>query len=276
MGRERSNTRHVATVVSFHAHPDDEALLTGGTLARLAAEGHRVVIAVACDGIMGEATRPEGAARLDELQASASALGVARVEHLGYADSGAGPIVHPDPVDRARFVRADVDEAAERLAGILRREGADLLMSYDQAGGYGHPDHVRVHEVGQRAASMAGGVRVIEATLPREPVVALFKVTRLFRLTVRYDPEAIRNSFTPRTEITHRVNVRRFALQKRAAVAAHASQVHGNGRSARGMRLLLRVPTPVFGVLLGWEWFAEPGSASGSRRQGDVLLSSGT
>jgi LmbE family N-acetylglucosaminyl deacetylase len=260
--------------VSFHAHPDDEALLTGGTLARLAAEGHRVIIAVACDGVMGEATGPEGAARLNELQSSASALGVARVEHLGYADSGAGPILYPDPPDRARFVRADVDEAAIRLADILQREDADLLMSYDRAGGYGHPDHVRVHEVGQRAASMAGGMRVVEATLPREPVVAMFKLTRLFRLTVRYDPEAIRGSFTPRTEITHRVNVRRFAAQKRAAVAAHASQVHGNGRNARGIRLLLRLPTPVFGVLLGWEWFAEPGSTSRSGRQGDVLVPS--
>jgi len=201
-------------------------------------------------------------------------MGVARVEHLGYADSEAGPILHPDPPDRARFVRADVDDAADRLADILRREDADLLISYEQAGGYGHPDHVRVHEVGQRAAFMAGGVRVIEATLPREPVVAMFKLTRLFRLTVRYDPEAIKNSFTPRTDITHRVNVRRFAPQKRAAVAAHASEVHGNGRNARGMRLLLRIPTPVFGVLLGWEWFAEPGAASGSRRLGDVLLPS--
>lgn len=267
-------TWHMATVVSFHAHPDDEALLTGGTLARLVAEGHRVVIAVACDGVMGEAAGPEGAARLNELRASASVLGVARVDHLGYADSGAGPILHPDPPDRARFVRADVDEAADRLADILRREDADLLISYDQAGGYGHPDHVRVHEVGQRAASTAGGVRLIEATLPREPVVALFKLTRLFRLTVRYDPEAIRNSFTPREMITHRVNVRRFAPQKRAAIAAHGSQVRGHGRNARGVRLLLRFPTPVFGALLGWEWFAEPGSASGSRRQGDVLLPS--
>jgi LmbE family N-acetylglucosaminyl deacetylase len=183
--------------------------------------------------------------------------------------------LHPDPPDRARFVRADVEEAADRLADILRREVADLLISYDQAGGYGHPDHVRVHEVGKRAASMAGGVRVVEATLPREPVAAIFKLTRLLRLTVRYDPEAIRNSFTPRAEITHRVNVRRFASQKRAAVAAHASQVNSNGRNARGVRSLLRVPIPVFGILLGWEWFAEPGSASGIGRRGDILVPSG-
>jgi hypothetical protein len=134
---------------------------------------------------------------------------------------------------------------------------------------------VRVHEVGRRAASMAGDVRVVEATLPREPVATMFKLTRLLRLTVRYDPKAIRNSFTPRAEITHRVNVRHFAPQKRAAVAAHASQVNGNGRNARGVRLLLRVPTPLFGVLLGWEWFTEPGSPLPKRRLGDILLPSG-
>jgi len=102
----------MATVVAFHAHPDDEVLLTGGTLARLAAEGHRVVIAVATDGIMGPATGPgiwSGTRdRLAELRASAAQLGAARVVHLGYADSG-----------------------------------------------YGHRDHVRVHEVGARGARRA-------------------------------------------------------------------------------------------------------------------------
>jgi LmbE family N-acetylglucosaminyl deacetylase len=89
----------MATVVAFHAHPDDEVLLTGGTLARLAAEGHRVVIAVATDGIMGPATGPgiwSGTRdRLAELRASAAQLGAARVVHLGYADSGHGRCCFP-------------------------------------------------------------------------------------------------------------------------------------------------------------------------------------
>jgi LmbE family N-acetylglucosaminyl deacetylase len=106
----------MATVVAFHAHTDDEVLLTGGTLARLAAEGHRVVIAVATDGIMGPATGPgiwSGTRdRLAELRASAAQLGAARVVHLGYADSGHGPVLFPDPPDRPRFVRADPGEAA--------------------------------------------------------------------------------------------------------------------------------------------------------------------
>lgn len=130
----------VATVVCFHAHPDDEALLTGGTLAMLSAQGHRVVLVVASDGIMGPAdsgkTGPGGRSRLDELTDAASALGAAQVVHLGYADSGHGPVLFPDPPDRQRFVRADIGQAAARLAAVLEEEHADLLISYDEAGGY--------------------------------------------------------------------------------------------------------------------------------------------
>ncbi|GAB3493323.1 PIG-L family deacetylase [Amycolatopsis cihanbeyliensis] len=143
----------MGTVLAFHAHPDDEVLLTGGTSALLAAQGHRVVLVVACDGVVGEATGASGRARLDELDAAAAVLGVASVVHLGYADSGHGPVLYPDPPDRARFVRADPEEAAGRLAALLRAERADILLSYDPQGGYGHRDHVRVHEVGARAAS---------------------------------------------------------------------------------------------------------------------------
>src|SRR6266568_2714018 len=201
----------MATVVAFHAHPDDEALLTGGTLARLVAEWHRVVLVVACDGEMGEARTNGGTERLDELRASGRVLGVARVVHLGYADSGHGPVLYPDPPDRARFVRADLDEAAARLAEVLREERADVLLSYDRRGGYGHRDHVRVYEVGARAAEMAGTARVLQATLPREPLLRVFNVARRLRLLVRYDPEVIRASYSARREITHRIDVRRYA-----------------------------------------------------------------
>ncbi|AYF73770.1 hypothetical protein D7D52_07740 [Nocardia yunnanensis] len=137
----------MATVVAFHAHPDDEIILTGGTLAKLAADGHRTVIAVASDG---HRELPDGAAapRLRELRASAEVLGVTRVEHLGYADSGHGPILYPNPPGRTLFVRADIDEAAQRLAALLADEQPAVLLSYDRHGGYGHRDHVRVHEVG--------------------------------------------------------------------------------------------------------------------------------
>jgi LmbE family N-acetylglucosaminyl deacetylase len=260
----------MAAIVAFHAHPDDEVMVTGGTLARLAAEGHRVVIVVACDGWMGERSEPGAGTRLEELRASAAILGAARVEHLGYADSGHGPVMFLDPRDRQRFARADVEEAAERLAAVIRAEHAELLLSYDAQGGYGHPDHVRVHVVGARAAELTG-VRVLEATLPRELVSNLVGTLLALRLLVRYDPSVLRSAFTPRAEITHRVSVRSYARQKQAALAAHWSQVKGTGRSARLMRFLLVLPPKLFGLALGLEWFAEPGAREGGTPLGDVL-----
>ncbi len=250
----------MGTVIAFHAHPDDEVLLTGGTLARLAAEGSRVIIAVATDGIVGPAAGAAGQARLSELRASAAVLGAARVVHLGYADSGHGPVLYPDPPGRVRFARADLEEAAGKLAALIRAEGADLLLSYDPHGGYGHRDHVRVHQVAARAARLAGGVRVLEATLPREMVAGLAAVTLPLRLVARFDLGDIRTCFVPRSAITRRVDVRRYAAQKRAALAAHQSQL-GNGRAGLLFRLLAGLPLPVFRLLCGREWFTDPGNS---------------
>src|SRR5258706_5971903 len=114
------------------------------------------------------------------------------------------------------------------------------------------------------------GVRVLEATLPRELVTWLSGPLRLLRLVVRYDSHSIRTGFTPRSAITHRVDVRRFASQKRAALAAHRSFVSGNGRTARLARALLALPVPVFGLFFGREWFVEPGAAP-TTTSGEIL-----
>jgi LmbE family N-acetylglucosaminyl deacetylase len=159
--------------VSFHAHPDDEALLTAGTLAGAAAAGHRVVLVFATSGEAGDADADTldgaetlGDRRRAEAMASADALGVARVVFLGYADSGLDGDATTDGNDT--FVGASPDEAAERLAGILREEGADVLTTYDVNGGYGHPDHKRVHQVGVAAAALAGTPVVLESTVNRD------------------------------------------------------------------------------------------------------------
>src|SRR5215472_2449651 len=144
----------MATIVAFHAHPGDEVLLTGGTIARLAAEGHRVVIVTATNGEIWPGEHQ--GRRLEELRASAAILGADKAVHLAYADSGHGPVLFDDPPGRTRFARADVAEAAVKLAALLAAERADLLLSYDPQGGCGHRDHVRVHQVGARAAELAG------------------------------------------------------------------------------------------------------------------------
>lgn len=248
----------MATIIAFHAHPDDEVLLTGGTLARLAAEGHRVTIVVACDGAVGPANN-----RLAEFRASAAILGAARAEHLGYADSGHGAVLPPDPPGRVRFARADLEEAAGRLAALIRAEHADLLLSYDPGGGYGHRDHVKVHEVGARAAEVTG-VRVLEATVPRELAVqAVSVLSRVGGLLNRYTRREASVAGTPRAAITHRVNVRRYAAQKQAALAAHRTPAYGTSRASRLFRLAVALPVPLFGLLAGREWFAEPGAVPG-------------
>ncbi|SEN16376.1 PIG-L family deacetylase [Actinacidiphila rubida] len=252
----------MATVVAFHAHPDDEVLMTGGTLARAAAEGHRVVLVVATDGVLDEVPAG-GSVRIAELRASAAALGAARVVHLGYADSGNGGTLLPDPADRPRFVRADPAEAAGRLADVLREERADVLLGYDANGGYGHRDHVRVHEVGRAAAESAGVRTVLEATVPRDLLVRGLRVVDRLRLPIRHDA-IVEDAYSPRSAIAYRVNVRRYARQKQAALAAHRSQVRGGGRLAPLLRLLLRLPAPVFGLILGYEWFTDASLPGGS------------
>jgi len=250
----------MATIVAFHAHPDDEVLLTGGTIARLSAEGHRVIIAVACDGDVWDG--PDRGRRLAELQASAAILGADRVVHLGYADSGYGPVLFDDPPGRTRFARADVEEAAGKLTALLAEVQADLLLSYDPGGGYGHRDHVRVHQVGARAARLAG-VRVVEATVPREVVIRFARPLLLLRLLSRHRLVEMRGYGLPQSAITHRVDVRRYAAQKRAALAAHRTPVSAQGRSGRLFRLLTKAPLPAYRAVCGTEWFAEPGGRTG-------------
>jgi len=246
------HARSVTTIVAFHAHPDDEALLTGGTLARAAADGHRVVLVVATIGMKG----PDPSRRA-ELEASATVLGVARVVHLGYAGSGHGEILYPDPPGWVRFVRASTDEAAARLVAILREEKASVLLSYDRNGGYGHRDHVKVHEVGKRAAELAGDVRLMEATIPRDAVARLVRIVRLFRIPFRYDIDTLLRAYSAKSEITHTFDVRRFARRKQAAIAAHSTQVKGTGRLAPLMRVITRLPAPLFGLAFNREWYID-------------------
>lgn len=260
----------MATVVALHAHPDDEVLLTGGTLACAASEGHRVVVVTATDGNTGEGSSEEPL-RMRELRASCSKLGVHRVVHLGYADSGRDEPMLPDPPGRVRFARADTDEAAERLAKILRAERADVLLSYDANGGYGHRDHVKVHQVGRNAAARVSVPVLLEATLPREPLVRALSFGCRLGLPLHETAKAFHGAYTPRAAITHRVDTRRAARLRRAALAAHRSQVHGTGRIAPLMRLALRLPVPIFGLLLGREWYVEPGAAPAYRLRSSIF-----
>jgi LmbE family N-acetylglucosaminyl deacetylase len=250
--------------VSFHAHPDDEALLVAGTLARAAAAGHRVVLVTATDGGAGLAASRFGTDqqlaghRMAELHASARAIGAHRVELLGYADSGLHGEVEP-AAGIEPFARADVEDAARRLAAVLREEDADVLTSYDPTGGYGHPDHVQVHRVGARAAELAGTPVVVEATVDRDLLVRAMRLGRRLRvLPAEVDVASFERAYSPRSQITHRIDVRGWTGAKRAAMAAHASQATADDGD-RTLAAFLRLPGPLYRLVLGREWFVQRG-----------------
>ncbi|WP_205849841.1 PIG-L deacetylase family protein [Nakamurella flava] len=253
------------TAVFLHAHPDDEALLTAGTMATLAARGHRVVLLVATAGEAGLAdaalqATDLGARRTAELAASAAALGVARTEVLGYADSGLGPEPGPvpPPGHLPRLADAAVDDVAVRVAAVLDAEDAALLTSYDAAGGYGHPDHVAIHRIGARAAQLAARTPVLlEATAPRDRLLAAAtRVNRLLPRRHRVDLGPWQSAYSATTDITHVIDVRGQARARRAAMAAHASQATGGIRTLGVFR---RIPSPLFGWAFGREWYRQPG-----------------
>jgi len=258
----------MGTLVCFHAHPDDEAISTGGSMARAAAEGHRVVLVVATDGAHGEV--PDDLAdgesladrRRAETAASADVLGVARVAWLGYGDSG---MTGWDQNDHDHtFHRADLDEAAGRLAAILREEDADVLTIYDWHGTYGHPDHIKVHHVGRRAGELAGSVRVVEATANRDAMATMIASAREAGIDIGspddadeaedFDPNGPAddgNPFgTPEDELTLAVDVGDFVQFKRASMRCHRSQITDSS-------FFLEMPDDVFAMAFGTEWFIE-------------------
>ena len=266
------------TLLAFHAHPDDESLLTAGTMARAAAHGHRVILVVATDGNEGLASSSFaadghlGERRMDELRESAQALGVARVEHLGYADSGLGPQTLPDPPGQTRFISAEVDQAARLLADILLAESVDVLLTYDANGGYGHRDHVQAHHVALRAAELARTPRVLYATVPRDLIChAVALAGRVYRFPAAFDPTTFARSYSPRADITHRINVIRYASAKRASMRAHASQASADSGADRTLAAFLRFPRPVYDVVFGREWFVDPARPPGLPGSRDVF-----
>ena len=256
----------MATVVFLHAHPDDECLTTGGTMARLAAEGHRVVLVTATDGALGEV--PEGlladgedlaTRRALELRASAAALGVAEQRFLGYGDSGmAGTEGNDAP---GAFCNADVEEAAGRLARVLEEERADVLVTYDADGGYGHPDHVQVHHVGIRAADLAATPGLYQVTINRELMVQL--LDQGSELDAGSDEErAHRRELVatvglPASEIDTIVDVSAHVPAKLASMRCHETQVGDMG-------YFLEMPTEAFTAAFGVEWFVRMRAPEGT------------
>ncbi|MEO7269518.1 MAG: PIG-L family deacetylase [Knoellia sp.] len=255
----------MATIVFLHAHPDDEASGTSGTMTRLSREGHRVVVAYGTGGEHGSAPEdlPEGMSLADhrrgEAEASARVTGAERIVWLGYLDSG----MHgwDQNSHELSFHSADLDEAAGRLVEVLDEEDADVLVTYDWHGGYGHPDHIKVHQVAYRAADLATQrPRLLETTMNRDAMRAGWEAARAAGQEGGFDPDEPMEDGeplgTPEAGIHWRVDVSGDIESKRAALASHASQVSDVG-------MMLQLPPEIFLAWFGTEYYIEPGRAPG-------------
>ena len=203
------------TLMTVHAHPDDETIGTGGLMAKSVAAGHRVVLVTCTRGEQGDIVVPEldtpenhrrlGEIRASELEAAMRELGVTEWENLGYRDSDMmGRVGNIDP---RTFWQADIDEAARRLTWLVRRYRPHVMTTYNDFGGYGHPDHIRTHDVAVRAYDRAGDTAWYPEQLAPEhggmgPVVdegglAPWSPLKLYEQAI---PASVRNAMKDRME----------------------------------------------------------------------------
>ena len=252
----------MATLVCFHAHPDDECIATAGTMAHAAANGHRVVLVVATGGEHGETPvdLAPGETLADrrrvETERAAEILGMHRIVWLGYEDSGMqGWSQNDHPTS---FWKASVDDAADRLAAVLVEERADVITVYDWHGNYGHPDHIQVHRVGHRAAELADTPHVYEATMNREHIARLMAAARENGADIEGPGET--DDGEPfgmaEADLTTALDVSAYAELKRRALACHASQV---GDSS----FFLTMTPEIFAMAFGMEFYIRKGAPVG-------------
>ncbi len=246
------------TLLAVHAHPDDESSKGAGTFARYADEDIRTVIVTCTGGEAGDILNPAmdqpgnvermPELRRQELAKALEILNVSQHHFLGYRDSGMPETEtnkHPDA-----FVNADLDEAVGRLVRIIREERPQVVLTYDERGGYPHPDHIRTHDISVAAFDAAGDpARYPDAGEPFQPLklyyFATFSRRRLQMLHEGALERGVESPFAkwmerwdsededsgevlPEPEITTQVDVGKWLPQARDALIAHATQIDPN------------------------------------------------
>jgi N-acetyl-1-D-myo-inositol-2-amino-2-deoxy-alpha-D-glucopyranoside deacetylase len=276
-----------ATLLCVHPHPDDESIACGGVLARAAAAGIVTAVVTCTGGEEGENLAAIDLGEQDlvthrrrELVDALAALGVTEHEYLGYRDSGMEGTEaneHPDS-----FHRAPLEEAAERLASVIRRVRPQVVVSDDRNGTYGHPDHVKAYHVTVRAVELAADP---EVDLPGEP----WQVTKRYVYTLGRrrllavhrgllaaglpspfgEPGISREDElpfgTPDEQITTIVDVSDHLDRKEQALRAHRSQIGAES-------FFLNTPPDLHGPLFGREEFVlEAGPTPPTRPETDLF-----
>ena len=228
------------TLMAVHAHPDDESSSTGGILARYSDDGVQTVVVTCTNGELGDAPggiKPgeEGhdeaevaRIRRGELERACETLGVAHLEMLGYHDSGMVDWKYKDQPDV--FCNVAVDDAAERLSRLFERYRPDVIVTYDELGGYDHPDHVHASRVTMAALAQTGIPRKAYLTAFRRSTFAKFRAVLEeqgadLSQFPQPDPERVRMMDAVEARITTAVDISGFVERKRTALATHASQM---------------------------------------------------
>ena len=249
-----------------HAHPDDESIGQGATMARYAAEGRGVTLVTCTAGEMGEILVPElehlaadredglGEHRRGEIAAAMAELGVTDHRWLGgfgtYRDSGMkwhpdGYAVAADETHENAFWNADLTEAATHLVTVIREVRPQVLVTYDQFGGYGHPDHIKAHRVAMYAAQLAAVpsyrrdlgeaweiAKIYWGAMSESRMRAGLRALRAAGDTTTFegmDPEGPIPMATPDEDLAAAVDAGDYVEAKMAALAAHATQITTDG-----------------------------------------------
>jgi len=271
------------TLLAVHAHADDETITMGGTLARYSAAGVRIVVVTCTRGDLGWLLDPSlvgqdvATVRDRELKAAGRVLGVSRLAQLGYADSGIAGA--PENHRPGAFLSASLDEAAQRLLEIVRQERPQVMVAYDETGGYGHPDHLKSLLVAVAAFEAAGEVRPAKLYFVRFPLSWAREFVRALRAAGIDAPRAAPAGTdvgpedaeigVPDHLVTTAIDVRRYVPTKLAALACHASQMPPE-------HFLRRMPLDLAERLWAYEYFSReagpaPPSSSSDQPEADLF-----
>jgi N-acetyl-1-D-myo-inositol-2-amino-2-deoxy-alpha-D-glucopyranoside deacetylase/mycothiol S-conjugate amidase len=274
--------------MAVHAHPDDECISTGGILARYGAEGVRTVLVTCTDGAVGEISdaalaTPDNLAevRAGELDESVRILGINRLVKLGYRDSGmAGTADNENPLS---FQQSDFDTAVGKVVQVMREERPDVVVTYDENGGYGHPDHVRAHQVAVAAFEAAGDASRFPGTGAPWSAAKLYYavITRSTfpRFIERLRELGIESPFAAPSEVqpderptfgvaddrvTTTVDVTDYIDAKRRSLEAHRTQMGAD-------QFIMRLPAHVFGEFFGRETFQRVSGPTNGAPEADLF-----
>ena len=256
-------------LMAVHAHPDDETISMGGTLATYAAAHSPTTdtyVITGTRGELGEIVIPErdtpkeherlGETRMGEIAAAMAALGVTHFENLGFRDSGmVGDPGNEDPRCYHHHSTNNLDDTTEHLVRIIRRVQPDVIATYDDFGGYGHPDHIAAARVARRAWEVAGDPtwrpdagaawtpkKLYEVRTPdsqRDKVLALLEsrgIESWWSEPKDSTPEDLEKwrqwraaMACPDELITTRIDIKKHLGAKRRAIQAHATQIKNDG-----------------------------------------------